>query len=163
MKDFVYSPECMFASYGFVYQKAFFAGTQHRLFVCPIERDKIVQTNSSFLNVIEGKKACGYLIDFLQRPETDADAISELFAKMMKENTVNGKNNIAHIDMTTALRMRINAKWYGTGIGVGYSTNFFANKYSMSNFPKPYRKPIAEFFSKFYPLNKLLKAEENFK
>ena len=58
--------------------------------------------------------------------------------------------------------MRFDAKWTGTGITVGYSTNLLANKYSLSNFGKLYKKHVEEFYKQFFPINKLLKAEENF-
>ena len=94
MKDFVFSPECLFVSYGFIYQKAFFVGTQHSLFVCPIEKDKSVQSQSSIYNMVEGKIAAIYLREFLTQPNTNTESIKELFARMMQENNINDKNNI---------------------------------------------------------------------
>lgn len=165
MKDFVYSPQVNFNSYKFMYQKAFFIGTKNKLYICPSEKDAIPNIGGrpgSIFNLIDGKKAEIYLLELVSNPTTDADKIHEVFNELIQRNNADGENNVAYIDLTELKRLRIDNNWMGAGIITGYSTNLLGDKNAITGFGKKYKKDIVEFYKQYYPLNKLLKAEENF-
>ena len=103
MKDFVFAPEILFVSYHFMYQKAFFVGTQHSLYVCPAEKDKDAQMKTgSIFNLIDGKRADIFLLQLVQDAATDSKKIHEIFSSAIADNNETGFNNIAYIDLKTA-------------------------------------------------------------
>jgi hypothetical protein len=101
-------------------------------------------------------------LELVSNPTTDADKIHEVFTELIQRNNADGENNVAYIDLTELKRLRIDNNWMGAGIIAGYSTNLLGDKNAITGFGKKYKKDIVEFYKQYYPLNKLLKAEENF-
>jgi hypothetical protein len=167
MKDFVYAPEVMFVTFYYRYMKNFFIGTKDTFFVCPEFRSGPTgkgKNTGSGLNLFEGKKASIFLMDLVNDPATNAEVISEKFAAATIKNMEDGHNNIARIDIADLKRLRFNAKWYGNGIAAGHTTNIITgDRIAITRYGKSNTKSINDFYTQYFPMNRILKAEENFK
>lgn len=158
MKDFVFAPQVTFMSFKFMYERAFFFGTKDAFYVCPYFQD-----DQSTPNLIQGQPARDFLMKLANDPSTNVDTIHQIFAEAISVNNAAGSNNLAYIDVNELKRLRIDARFIGTSIVAGFSTNIVTgDRMLISGFKKPYKKMIGPFYKQFYPLSKILKVEEGF-